>query len=537
MKNRYVVRFCMLLLLFSIVGFGQTATFLSDFEDQNIDAEIGRGTLALGINCNIHTVPNPQPDNINSSNYVIKASLTPGAGKRAEYTVGRHETIDKKYIYSWKVFHPENMFVDVDLDGLLINQWKTWPCEDVPIVTAGYEKFDTLICWGGGIFNDMHYSVPEVITYKSRAEPDCNTDFYNMPSGVWNKFTLEIYWTNSENGYYRIWRNDTLFGYSDHMKTLMDEFEEETCNMFWTAGLYGIWSKTGDETTDSISAYLDDIALYDIDSGFTISSVCPDCEVAPATPTDSNVYKINLQGSYASNGYNNVVTYWAGDTNALNLSNTFGQSNGIDLYLWSGSNMGTGSSEDECFPDGVINKYITWGGEETHQIHLADLNPLHTYTLRLLGATAYSGTTRGTQIWTAEENRDTVLAANNTCNMAELKDLVSDKNGDLIINVKPIGGSAYINSIELVEYTVSNNTSINNTGLKGLRVFPNPVKDHLVVEGGIAPERISIYTVDGKMVKYYENLNKINVSDLHKGIYLVLISTKNSFVTRKIIKE
>jgi hypothetical protein len=519
-----------------LMGYGQTATFLSNFEDQNTDPEIGVSVRTeTGTSGGMYVVPNPHPDARNSSDYVLKQYTEPGTGGRAEYSAGRFETNKKKYIYTWKRFHPSDMFTDIKITGWVsLNQWKTWPCE---YYGSGEYDFSDEICYGGGIFNDIRYQEPGIIDYISRAAPDCNVDYGTMPKGYWNDFVLEIYWTNTDNGYYRIWRNDTLFGYSDNIKTLFDGFLEGTCDVYWSTGLYTYWDKTGGETADSLIAYIDDVVLYDSDSGYTISDICPDCEAAPFVPTDSNVYKINLQGSYASNGYTNIISSWAGDTNAINLSNTFGQSNGIDIYLWSGTSESSGSLDDACFPDAVINKCIYWGDTETHQIYLKDLIPANTYTFKLLGATPNLGTTRGTQIWTTDENRDTVFAASNTCDMAEITNLVSDANGDLTINVKTIGGTAYINSIEIIEYAVNENTSVKNTMSDELYVFPNPVSDKLFIKSETVPSKIILYSCTGRKVKYAQNTSVVDVSDLNKGVYIVLVSLQESVVVSKIIKD
>lgn len=283
--------------------------------------------------------------------------------------------------------------------------------------------------------------------------------------------------------------------------------------------------------------YLDDIAIYDIDSNYSITSVCPSCEVAPTVSIDSSVYKINVNGSASLEGYNNYLLYYKGDTSVIDISSTFGHNNGIDLYLWSGLFNSHTSLNNMCFPGDVINKYISWGNEETHQIYLKDLNPSNSYTIRVLSATSNTGSNRGLKMWTTGENMDTVFAANNSCSMAELANLGSDKNGDLAINVAPIGGAAYINAIEIVEIAENSSISINKTELNELSIYPNPVNDKLFIKGERIPSNVSIYTYDGVKLKYAKNTNAINISDLKKGIYLVVIYIDGAFVARKMIKK
>ncbi len=84
----------------------------------------------------------------------------------------------------------------------------------------------------------------------------------------------------------------------------------------------------------------------------------------------------------------------------------------------------------------------------------------------------------------------------------------------------------------------SYNTSITNgKGYGQLLIFPNPVRDYLNIQGETIPSGITIYSCDGKKLKYAENTNTVNISDLKTGIYIVIVNIQESFVTRKMIKE
>ena len=507
------------LLLLNQVGNGQTATFSSNFEDQNTAAEIGKEKIEVYEGDNMYVVPNPHHDVWDNSDYVLKIVTDKGSRSRAEYSIQRHETYEKKYIYTWKYFFPTGMFTDIKADAFLINQWKTWPCEAIPDKEP-YLKYDTLICEGGGIFNELHYTYPGIIEYRSRAWPNCNSDYFDLPMGYWNKFILEVYWTNTENGYYRIWRNDTLFGYSDNIKTLFDDFLKGTCDIYFSTGLYVGWNQTGAKSQTTLSAYIDDVALYDMDKGFTINDICPNCEVAPSVSTESNVYKINLNtNTYAPDGYNNWITSYRGDTNAIDISNTFGQNNGIDVYLWSGTGTSSSSLSSKCFPGDVINTGINWSDNKIHKIYLKDLNPARAYAFKILAATTSPGTFRGTQIWTNNENRATVLATGNTCNLAELKDLVPDADGNLTINVKSISNKtprAYINSIEIVEYD-------NPCSGKKINILSNVIPD--TSSKGVGAINISVKGGNGTYNYLWSNGETAqHISGLTKGSYSVTVT-------------
>ena len=53
-------------------------------------------------------------------------------------------------------------------------------------------------------------------------------------------------------------------------------------------------------------------------------------------------------------------------------------------------------------------------------------------------------------------------------------------------------------------------------------IYPNPTSDCIFVEN-IEPQSISIYSLDGKLIKSIENANVIDVRDLNEGIYLINI--------------
>jgi hypothetical protein len=538
MKKTILLKCVIPLLLLDTVVFGQTATFSSNFEDQNTDPEIGRALIERN-KADMRVVPNPHPDANNSSDYVLKhVLLSEGLQRRSEYTASRKVTNEKKYIYTWSVYHPKGMFKDVAPMYVALNQWKTWPCEAGPISNKAYEYFDTLICSGGGIFNDMFFNdEKEVVEYRVRAEPNCHSEYMGMPMGMWHNFVLEVYWTNTENGYYRIWRNRELTGYSDNIKTLPDRFIEGTCNIFWSNGLYSSWWKDGAETTDSIVGYTDNIAIYDIDSGFSINSICPDCEAALPVPTDSLVYKVNINGSTSRDGFNNNILSWKGETVDKDLSSTYGQSTGIDIYMPTDEASINNTLTDDCFPKEVITTAIQWTDTVTKKIYLKDLTPSNTYTFRLLSATSNNSASYGAQIWTTHENKATVFAANNTCNVAELRNLVSNENGGLTIYVKSISNNkprVYINAIEIVEYAKQyedKQKELTN------ELFPNPANDILHINVGSVPTNVTIYTLQGIKVLFKTNSTEIDISGLRKGIYIASIITGKAKIDRKFIKK
>ena len=80
--------------------------------------------------------------------------------------------------------------------------------------------------------------------------------------------------------------------------------------------------------------------------------------------------------------------------------------------------------------------------------------------------------------------------------------------------------------------TVTKDTGIlavNDTAKNVMRIYPNPVKDQLSIEGISKDEKYEIYSVDGKKVNNgtLSNGKSINVNALPKGVYLLKIADKN----------
>ena len=70
-----------------------------------------------------------------------------------------------------------------------------------------------------------------------------------------------------------------------------------------------------------------------------------------------------------------------------------------------------------------------------------------------------------------------------------------------------------------------------------IRIFPNPTKDILFLEGNKNTVEISIYDLLGKKVISKMIDNSINVRELTKGVYLIIISDKGHRFSFKFIKS
>ena len=109
----------------------------------------------------------------------------------------------------------------------------------------------------------------------------------------------------------------------------------------------------------------------------------------------------------------------------------------------------------------------------------------------------------------------------------------------------PVGSvTAYQNAaqwkdfIYIVEESATTVESITNDIL---RIYPNPVKDELRIEGDVPFNNLSftIYNLAGKQIINDQWLNgkSINVSSLPQGIYFVKIKIEKGVITKKFVKE
>ncbi len=71
-------------------------------------------------------------------------------------------------------------------------------------------------------------------------------------------------------------------------------------------------------------------------------------------------------------------------------------------------------------------------------------------------------------------------------------------------------------------FMTSDNTGIAEISNSYICIYPNPTSDFIFIEN-IDPQLVTIYSLEGKMIKTIENTNIIDVRDLNKGIYLINI--------------
>lgn len=75
----------------------------------------------------------------------------------------------------------------------------------------------------------------------------------------------------------------------------------------------------------------------------------------------------------------------------------------------------------------------------------------------------------------------------------------------------------------------------------GVKLFPNPVEDMLTLQlsEDIACEEVDIYSIGGRLLKSQNSdLNKIDLSSLSQGVYIVKIKLSNGYIyTEKVVRK
>lgn len=225
---------------------GTTLLYRVNYEGGTIDANPGASHAETMSGGAVTVVANPAKDGRNNSDQVGRHAVPTGY-TRAELSSQRLPTVDHTYIYRWSYYVPPGFF-DSDISWNLISQWKTWPCGD-------HDGYDAEICGSCGIFNDLSIHT-DSFHFKYRAEPDCFTASPTLITGQWVDFVSEIRWTNGNTGYVKLWQNGQLAYEQQGMKTLFDNFNAGSCNMYWAVGLYS--SNTG-----GLAVYTDNIEIWE----------------------------------------------------------------------------------------------------------------------------------------------------------------------------------------------------------------------------------------------------------------------------------
>lgn len=139
-----------------------------------------------------------------------------------------------------------------------------------------------------------------------------------------------------------------------------------------------------------------------------------------------------------------------------------------------------------------------------------------------------------------------MLQANDYLTADQIKDVIKEtarldsRTGEIDENGTLNWGWGKINALAAVKIAeeLPNFTSI-SVAPESVKIYPNPASSLINIEG-IDLSAVKIFDMQGKLVleKNYISDNKVNISQLYAGVYLLqMITAKNEAVFNKIIKE
>lgn len=101
-----------------------------------------------------------------------------------------------------------------------------------------------------------------------------------------------------------------------------------------------------------------------------------------------------------------------------------------------------------------------------------------------------------------------------------------------------MNGELYMAGNNSIYKIVGQTMGVNDVNRTNISVYPNPVTNILNIESNKKIDEVAIYNIDGKLISSYTMDNqKIDVSNLPKGVYMVTVTTGKVIKTQKVIKN
>ncbi|NQX85226.1 MAG: T9SS type A sorting domain-containing protein [Flavobacteriaceae bacterium] len=92
---------------------------------------------------------------------------------------------------------------------------------------------------------------------------------------------------------------------------------------------------------------------------------------------------------------------------------------------------------------------------------------------------------------------------------------------------------------EITKTVSISNLSINNNTLSAIKIYPNPARDYIIIQGKTNENAsASLYTIFGQKVKHFETISAypLSINNIASGTYILKISSGNSSHTTKLLK-
>jgi len=112
-------------------------------------------------------------------------------------------------------------------------------------------------------------------------------------------------------------------------------------------------------------------------------------------------------------------------------------------------------------------------------------------------------------------------------------------NTQYYYSLTPYNASGYMLSVFTGEFkTTGTSNSIESVFVSQISIYPNPTRDEIFIKSDSPIKKVEIYSLTGVLMMQEINFNeKMTVSSLQKGIYIVKVYTENNFEVHKIVKE
>jgi hypothetical protein len=110
-------------------------------------------------------------------------------------------------------------------------------------------------------------------------------------------------------------------------------------------------------------------------------------------------------------------------------------------------------------------------------------------------------------------------------------------------NINATGNTAaYTWAIDDVNVSYSNNLVLGTDDISKAKanqteIYPNPVVDYLTVKSDSKVNKVEVYDMTGRNMNSILNGDKVNVTNLNSGNYIINIETKEGKVSKKFIKK
>jgi hypothetical protein len=80
-------------------------------------------------------------------------------------------------------------------------------------------------------------------------------------------------------------------------------------------------------------------------------------------------------------------------------------------------------------------------------------------------------------------------------------------------------------------------TDYEEFSLTDLSVYPNPTKDFINIESTMSIDKIEIYNISGSKIVEKRNSQRINLTNLERGVYFLKAYSNGNTVSKKILKQ